>query len=76
MAFDLIVNLIFATLNILPIYLIASLGGYLSQRVGVYDISLEGNMTFAAVLGIIGFFVADSPWMGLLFGFLGGAFLG
>jgi ABC-type uncharacterized transport system permease subunit len=76
MAFDLIVNLIFATLNILPIYLIASLGGYLSQRVGVYDISLEGNMTFAAVLGIIGFFVADSPWMGLLFGFLGGAFFG
>jgi len=73
---DLIVNLVFSTLNILPIYLIASLGGYLSQRVGVYDISMEGNMTFAAVLGIIGFFIADSPWTGLLFGFMGGAFFG
>jgi ABC-type uncharacterized transport system permease subunit len=76
MTLDLIVNLIFATLNILPIYLIASLGGFLSQRVGVYDISMEGNMTFAAVMGIIGFFMADSPWMGLLMGFLSGAFFG
>lgn len=76
MALDIIANLIFATLNILPIYLIASLGGYLSQRVGVYDISMEGNMTLGCVLGIIGYFLTESPWMGLLFGFIGGMVFG
>jgi ABC-type uncharacterized transport system permease subunit len=76
MTIDLIINLVFATLNIMPIYLIASLGGYLSQRVGVYDISMEGNMTLGAVLGIIGYFLADSPWIGLLLGFCGGASFG
>jgi simple sugar transport system permease protein len=76
MIIDLIVNLVFSTLNILPIYLIAALGGYLSQRVGVYDISMEGNMTLGAVLGIIGYFLAESPWMGLLLGFCGGLVFG
>ena len=65
MVFNLIGNLLFSTLNILPIYLIASLGGFLSQRVGVYDISMEGNMTLGSSLGIIGFFLTESPWMGL-----------
>ncbi len=72
MVLNLIGNLLFSTLNILPIYLIASLGGFLSQRVGVYDISMEGNMTLGCSLGIIGFFLTESPWMGLLFGFAGG----
>lgn len=76
MIVNLIVNLFFSTLNILPIYLIAALGGYLSQRVGVYDISMEGNMTLGAVLGIIGYFLAESPWMGLLLGFCGGLVFG
>jgi simple sugar transport system permease protein len=76
MILDLFVNLFFSTLNILPIYLIAALGGYLSQRVGVYDISMEGNMTLGAVLGIIGFWFAESPWTGLLLGFCGGIAFG
>jgi len=76
MTLDLIVNLFFSTLNILPIYLIAALGGYLSQRVGVYDISMEGNMTLGAVLGIIGFWFAESPWTGLFLGFCGGIIFG
>jgi simple sugar transport system permease protein len=76
MTLDLIVNLVFSTLNILPIYLIAALGGYLSQRVGVYDISMEGSMTLGAVLGIIGFWFAESPWTGLLLGFCGGIVFG
>ena len=76
MALNLIINLLFSPLGILPIYLFASLGGDLSQRVGVYDISMEGNMTLGSVLGIIGFFVGNSPWIGLLFGFLGGYFFG
>lgn len=76
MVLNLIGNLIFSTLNILPIYLIAALGGYLSQRVGVYDISMEGNMTMGCSLGIIGYFLTGSPWMGLLFGFGGGFVIG
>jgi len=76
MVIDLLLNLFFSTLNILPIYLIAALGGFLSQRVGVYDISMEGNMTLGCALGMIGFFLSNSPWMGLLFGFGGGIVFG
>lgn len=76
MTLDMLLELFFSTLNILPIYLIAALGGYLSQRVGVYDISMEGNMTLGCTLGLIGFFLTGSPWVGLLFGFLGGVAFG
>jgi general nucleoside transport system permease protein len=76
MILDMIVELLFSTLNILPIFLIAALGGYLSQRVGVYDVSMEGNMTLGCSLGMIGFFLTNSPWFGMLFGFLGGAVFG
>jgi len=76
MILNMAVELLFSTLNILPIYLIAALGGYLSQRVGVYDVSMEGNMTLGCSLGMIGFFVTNSPWVGLLFGFLGGMVFG
>ncbi len=76
MVVDLLVNLFFATLTILPIYLIASLGGYLSQQVGVYDISMEGSMTLGCSMGMIGFFISNSPWVGLLFGMLGGLIFG
>ena len=76
MVVDLLLNLFFSTLNILPIYLIAALGGFLSQRVGIYDISMEGNMTLGCALGMIGFFVSKSPWVGLLFGFGGGVVFG
>jgi ABC-type uncharacterized transport system permease subunit len=76
MVAELVLNLLFSTLGILPIYLIAALGGYLSQRVGVYDISMEGNMTLGCALGMIGFFLTNSPWMGLLFGFGGGLVFG
>jgi simple sugar transport system permease protein len=73
---DIIVNSFFAMLEILPIYLIASLGGFLSQRVGVYDISIEGNMTVASVLGLIGYHMSGSPWVGLLLAIAGGAIFG
>jgi general nucleoside transport system permease protein len=76
MVVDLVMNLLFSTLNILPIYLIAAMGGYLSQQVGVYDISMEGNMTLGCALGMIGYFVGHSPWMGLLFGMGGGLLFG
>ncbi len=76
MIIDLLVNLLFSTLNIMPIYLIAALGGYLSQQVGVYDVSMEGNMTLGCSLGMIGFFLTQSPWMGLLFGMGGGLLFG
>jgi ABC-type uncharacterized transport system permease subunit len=73
---ELIWNLILSTFDILPIYLIAALGGYLSQRVGVYDVSMEGNMTLSALLGLLGFYLTGSPWLGLAFGFAGGMVFG
>ena len=76
MIFNLIINTIFGALTMLPIYLIASLGGYLSHQVGIYDVSMEGNMTLGCILGIIGCYLTDSPFIGLLMGFMGGYLFG
>ena len=76
MFFNLIINTIFGALTMLPIYLIASLGGYLSPQVGIYDVSMEGNMTLGCILGIIGCYTTNSPFVGLLMGFMGGYLFG
>ena len=53
----------------------AALGGIVSERAGVYAISLEGMMLFGAFTGVVGAFYADSVLIGILCSVLGGAFL-
>ncbi len=55
----------------MPIAL-AGLGGLWSERAGVVNIGLEGMMVLGTWFGAYGA-IAYSPWVGVLFGVLGGA---
>ena len=53
--------------------LLAGLGGLFSERSGVVNIGLEGMMILGTWFGAWGALQFDSPWAGLVAGFVGGA---
>lgn len=46
--------------------LLAALGGILSEKVGVFNIALEGLMLFGAFFAIYGSYLSGSAWLGAL----------
>jgi simple sugar transport system permease protein len=60
------------TLRIVVPYLLAAAGGVMSERVGVIALTLEGFMLTGAFTAALGSYFAQSPWVGLLCGLLGG----
>jgi simple sugar transport system permease protein len=60
------------TLRIVIPYLLAAAGGVFSERVGVVALTLEGFMLTGAFTAALGSYYADSPWVGVLCGVLGG----
>jgi simple sugar transport system permease protein len=48
--------------------LFAALCGVLSESSGVVNIGLDGIMRFGAFFGLLGAFMSNTPWIGLLFG--------
>ncbi|HEY9094065.1 MAG TPA: ABC transporter permease [Candidatus Cryosericum sp.] len=48
--------------------LFAALCGVLSESSGVVNIGLDGIMRFGAFFGLLGAFMSNTPWVGLLFG--------
>jgi len=73
---DIIWDSLISILSFSPVLVIASLGGLLSQRVGIYNIGMEGIMAFGGISGILAFLIFPSVWMSLAFGLLGGAVFG
>lgn len=55
--------------------MLAGLGGLWAERAGVINIGLEGMMVLGTWCGAYGAVIGD-PWLGVLFGILGGAFGG
>jgi ABC-type uncharacterized transport system permease subunit len=60
------------TLRIAMPYLFASAGGVVSERAGLIALTLEGYMLMAAFCAVLGSYFADSPWVGILTGVMGG----
>lgn len=64
-------------LSFFPIIGLATLGGFLSQKSGVWNIALEGMMAFGTFSGVFAYhYLGHSIWISLLFGFSLGLIFG
>jgi simple sugar transport system permease protein len=63
---------ILQTLRIAVPYLFASMGGVISERVGLIALSLEGYMLTGAFCAAVGAYYSNNAWVGVLCGMGGG----
>lgn len=64
-------------LSFFPVIGLATLGGFFSQKSGVWNIALEGMMSFGAFSGVFAYhYLGHSIWVSLLFGFCMGFLFG
>ncbi len=80
--FEQVVNVILTTaffessLRLATPLILACMGGILSERCGVLNLSVEGMMLMGAFSGFAGAYFTGSPWLGLLFAILGALIFG
>lgn len=61
-----------STLRMSVPYILASTGANFASRVGVSDLGCEGMMIAGSFFSVLGSYLTNSPWLGLLFGILAG----
>lgn len=66
MEFDIVFQILGATIRLATPLLLACLAGLYSERSGVVDIGLEGKMLIAAFAAAASAYALGSPWAGLL----------
>ena len=69
------VALLASTIRLVSPILLAALGGLLSERVGIFNIALEGLMLTGAFLAVVGTHATGNPWAGLLVAVIGAGVL-
>ena len=71
-----ILGFLTATVRMAAPLLLTALGGVFTARVGIINIALEGMMLMGAFTGYYGAYLTQSPYIGAVFGALGGALIG
>lgn len=72
-----ILESISSILAFFPVIGLATLGGFLGQKSGVWNIAIEGTMAFGTFAGVFAYYYFwNSLWISLLFGFLTGLICG
>ena len=70
-------DLFSSMLSFFPVIGLATLGGFLCQKSGVWNIAVEGMMAFGTFSGIFAYhYFGQSIWLSLFFGFLLGLVCG
>ena len=59
------VALLASTIRLVSPILLAALGGLLSERVGIFNVGLEGLMLAGAFFAVAGTYWTGNPWVGL-----------
>jgi simple sugar transport system permease protein len=67
-------NFLYSVLRLSTPILFATMAVLVSDRAGVVNISIEGSMLFAALMGVVGSALSGSSWVGLLAAILAGIF--
>ena len=75
LTFSFLTILLFSTIRFATPLIFAALGGMFSERSGVINIALEGFMLAGAFTAAVVTYETSNPYIGLLAGCLGGAFL-
>lgn len=63
---ELLIDLFIATVRVSTPLVLAGLGGVISERSGVLNISLEGHMLLGAFVAVAVSFYTGSPWLGTM----------
>ncbi len=75
--FDIInVGLFAAAIRMATPVALGALGGIFSERVGVVNVGLEGQMLMGAFSGVLVSYYTSNPWLGVLSAIIVGGFLG
>ncbi len=73
---SIIIQTIVAIFEMSPVLSIAAFGQLLSQKSGVFNLGIEGIMTFGGVFAVLGYSIWPSPWLSLFLGFIAGVLFG
>lgn len=67
-----IIGFLEATIRLSTPIILASLGGMFTARAGIINFALEGIMLNGAFMAVYGSYLTKNPWLGALFGMIGG----
>ena len=70
------VDLFYTTIRMAAPIILAAVGEVMLERAGIFNLGIEGGILLGAFLGVLGSYLFQTPWMGLLLAILGGVVLG
>ncbi|HFI0453082.1 TPA: ABC transporter permease [Streptococcus suis] len=73
---EFIADILFLAIQLSIPIVLGALCGTIAERSGVILLGVEGLMLFGSFFGVVGVYLTDNPWIGVLFSILVGAIMG